>query len=78
MYKHQRGVSFIMPNEDIFSKLYPSQPEDDMFPTEISLAIAYIPLQRITTLYENEEAYKIGTLFPDLDKPFLGDRGVCE
>jgi hypothetical protein len=65
-----------MPNEDVFSNLYPSQQQDDMFPTEISLAIAYIPLQKITTLYDDENAYKVGTLFPDLDKPFLGGRGV--
>lgn len=64
-----------MPNDDIFSTLYPAQQQDDMFPSEISLAIAYVPLQRITTLFENEEAYKIGTLFPDLNKPFLGGRG---
>lgn len=64
-----------MPNEDIFSKLYPSQQQNSMFPSEISLAIAYIPLQQITTLYENEVAFNIGTLFPDLDKPFLGGRG---
>lgn len=65
-----------MPNEDVFSKLYPSQLQNDMFPTEISLAIAYIPMQKITTLYDDENSYKIGTLFPDLDKPFLGG-GVC-
>jgi hypothetical protein len=65
-----------MPNEDVFSKPYPSQQQNDMFPTEISLAIAYIPMQRITTLYDDENAYEVGTLFPDLDKPFL-DGGVC-
>jgi len=65
-----------MPNEDVFSKLYPSQQQDSMFPSEISLAMAYIPLQQITTLYDAENAFQIGTLFPDLDKPFLGGRGA--
>jgi hypothetical protein len=64
-----------MPNEDIFSKLYPAQQQNDMFPNEISLAIAYVPLQKITTLYDNDVAFKIGTIFPDLDKPFLGGKG---
>jgi hypothetical protein len=65
-----------MPNEDIFSKLYPAQQQNNMFPAEISLAIAYIPLQQITTVYNDEDAFRIGTLFPDLDKPFLGGRGM--
>jgi hypothetical protein len=65
-----------MPNEDVFSKLYPSQQQDSMFPPEISLAMAYIPLQQITTLYDADNAFQIGTLFPDLDKPFLGGRGA--
>lgn len=62
-----------MPNEDIFSTLYPPrQQNSNMFPAEISLAMAYVPLQSISTLYEPMNAFRAGTLYPELDKPFLG------
>lgn len=36
------------------------------------LAIANVPWQQFTHSYEPEQALKIGTMFPELDKPFLG------
>lgn len=48
----------IMPNEKMNS--YP-------------LAMAYVPWQHITSVYEKpEEAYTNGSLFPELTKPFTG------
>lgn len=45
----------------------------DRFP----LAMAYVPWQHLSTIYENlEEAYQRGTIFPELDKPFTGRRCV--
>lgn len=45
----------------------------DRFP----LAMGYVPWQHLCTIYENlEEAYQRGTIFPELDKPFTGRRGV--
>lgn len=39
------------------------------------LAMAYVPWQHITSIYEDlEEAFKTGTIFPELDKPFTGRR----
>ncbi len=39
------------------------------------LAMAYVPWQHITKVYENlEQAYRTGTIFPELDKPFTGRR----
>lgn len=41
------------------------------------IAMAYVPWQRLTTVYENlEEAYETGTIFPELNKPFTGRRCV--
>ena len=34
------------------------------------LAMAYVPLQELNTVYPEEDALCQGTLFPDLDKPF--------
>ena len=39
-------------------------------------AMAYVPMQKYGLVYEAENALEKGTLFPDLDKPFLG-KGAC-
>lgn len=36
------------------------------------LAMAYVPWQSWTKTYEPEIAWNQGTIFPDLDLPFLG------
>ncbi len=39
------------------------------------VAMAYVPWQTMDKIYDNlEEALKIGTIFPELNKPFLGRR----
>ncbi len=43
----------------------------------MALAIAYVPWQRWNETYEPEKALKAGTIFPELNKPFLGKRGAC-
>ena len=41
------------------------------------LAMAYVPWQHFTQMYENlEKGYKAGTIFPELDKPFAGRRCI--
>ena len=43
----------------------------------LPLAMAYVPWQHFTQMYENlEKGYKAGTIFPELDKPFTGRRCV--
>ena len=45
----------------------------DKFP----VAMAYVPWQKFDKMYEDlEKAYRIGTVFPELDKPFTGRRCV--
>jgi hypothetical protein len=49
----------------------PQMPYVEQFP----VAMAYVPWQRTCTMYENlDEAFKTGTIFPELNKPFLGRR----
>jgi hypothetical protein len=36
------------------------------------LAMAYIPMQKWGPIYDPEKGLKQGTIFPDLDFPFLG------
>lgn len=43
----------------------------DRFP----VAMAYVPWQRLTNIYEDlDEALEVGTIFPELNKPFEGRR----
>ncbi|MCM1254050.1 MAG: spore coat associated protein CotJA [Clostridium sp.] len=43
----------------------------DRFP----VAMAYVPWQRLTNIYEDlDEALLNGTIFPELNKPFMGRR----
>lgn len=41
----------------------------------LPLAMAYVPFQKFTTPYKPCDALKMGTIFPDLCKPFCGKRG---
>lgn len=39
-------------------------------------AMAYVPCQRFTRSFDLDYALKVGTIFPELCKPFCGKRGV--
>ena len=46
--------------------------------TDLPLAMAYIPMQKWRDLYEDtEKAFERGTVFRELDKPFLGEEANC-
>ncbi len=64
-----------MISDDVFSTMYPLQPDKSAFPSRVALAMAYVPMQKLGAIYEDEVALQVGTLFPDLDKPFLMGRG---
>jgi hypothetical protein len=44
-------------------------------PENPQLTMAYVPYQNMDTVYEADQALTRGTLFPELDKPFYGERG---
>ena len=37
--------------------------------------MAYVPCQKFSTTYDPDYALKVGTVFPELCKPFCGKRG---
>ncbi len=42
---------------------------------DFTIAMAYVPWQNFLKIADNlEEAYKEGTIFPELIKPFMGRR----
>ncbi len=49
---------------------------NDFFPSDIPLAMAYVKWQAWQDIYEPCKALERGTLFQELDKPFLG-KGGC-
>ncbi len=47
----------------------------DIFPQQIALAMAYVPMQRFENLYDEKDGFYVGTVFASLDLPFKGGRG---
>ena len=47
------------------------------FPANISLAIAYVPMQKFDQMFSPEAGFEKGTIFPELYKPFLAKGGKC-
>lgn len=46
------------------------------FPAETPVGMAYVPYQKWKNVYEPSVALVRGTVFEDLDKPFLGEKAV--
>lgn len=44
----------------------------------LPLAMAYVPWQKWRDLYDSEVGFQRGTIFAELDKPFLGEEAVCD
>lgn len=76
----ERFVSTKAPEERIEIERNNSKPNSGMGRDRFSnielknlpLTMAYVPFQAIEGTYNSDEALKTGTLFPNLDKPFLG------
>lgn len=47
-------------------------PNPTPFPQNTPVAMAYVPFQQFGQLYPPENGLERGTMFPELDKPFLG------
>lgn len=43
---------------------------------ELPVGMAYVPWQYFDTVYDVDKALNCGTIFPELNKPFFGKRGV--
>lgn len=39
-------------------------------------AMAYVPWQSFGALYEPEKSFEVGTMFVEMDRPFLGKGGM--
>lgn len=48
----------------------------DEFPADMPIGMAYVPWQTWDKIYDLDKGHHMGTIFPCLDKPFMG-RCVC-
>lgn len=65
--------------EDMFNPSFLNNEEKAVqkrpaIPCDASVTMAYIPLQTETVTYDEEKALNNGTLFPSLNKEFLGGK----
>lgn len=51
------------------------QPKGD-FPKDTPIGMAYVPFQKWENPYDDNIALSRGTIFPSLDKPFIGEEAV--
>jgi len=54
----------------------PTPPNSEECGFCVTLAMAYVPMQQWRMLYEPEDGFSRGTIFEELDLPFLG-KGDC-
>lgn len=53
------------------------EPEAVYRKTDFMVGMAYVPWQYFHTVYETDKALETGTIFPELDKPFLAEGRGC-
>lgn len=41
---------------------------------DMPLAMAYVPMQKWREIYDSNVGFNRGTIFAELDKPFIGER----
>ena len=51
-------------------------PADSINPSLLSLAMGFVPVQAWEEPYDDDLALARGTIFPALDKPFLGEEAL--
>ena len=49
-----------------------SSPDLSPLPSDTVVAMAYVPFQQLKSIYGAQDGLKNGTMFPCLNKPFLG------
>ena len=64
-------------------QMMPAMPQSSLrcesltpFPQHTPIAMAYVPYQQWERLYDDAVAISRGTIFPSLDKPFIGEEAV--
>lgn len=66
--------------ENLALRLLNGQQEGELSPLPANpvVTMAYVPMQQFGSMYEPEQAWSNGTLFPELNKPFCAYRGAAK
>ena len=65
-----------MPNYRPTPMPYHNHRQMQNFPCNMPIAMAYVPWQIWRDIYDAEKGFACGTIFQELNKPFLGKGGV--
>ncbi|MCM1286084.1 MAG: spore coat associated protein CotJA [Acetobacter sp.] len=57
---------------DLFKPSFLKKERRSALPSDPQVTMAYIPLQTELITYDDAQGLKEGTIFPELNKPFLG------
>lgn len=61
---------------DVIKELMNSEFYIKPIPEDATVAMAYVPFQNARQLYPTDKALCVGTLFPELNKPFDPDKAM--
>ena len=75
MKKHSRMPMPNMPNNNSMPAQGGMAPCDAQCQSKLALAMAFVPKQKIGKVYQPMEGLENGTMFPELNLPFLGKGG---
>jgi hypothetical protein len=60
------------------SRQQPAMPVKKMIQWDnLPIAMGYVPVQQLCEVYDITKALQMGTIFPELCKPFCGKGGGC-
>lgn len=57
---------------DLFQPSFLKKDKRTAIPEDATVTMAYVPLQLEIITYDNDEGLDNGTIFPPLNKPFMG------
>ena len=72
----RRPVPFVPAAQEPRRRMGGCPDTHDHFPADMPIAMAYVPWQKWQDLYEPCNGLESGTIFKELDKPFLGKGGI--
>lgn len=64
--------------KDLFSEMKEKEYGISPLPEDPVIAMAYVPYQNAKKIYNSEQGFCAGTIFPELDKPFEPCKGGNE
>lgn len=72
MKSYVKGGQSAMMNDNLFDKIQSQYGIRTSLPEDATIAMAYVPFQMTNTTQSPEQGLSAGTMFPILDKPFIG------